>query len=367
MKTKVSIVKCKTYNPREVEGSVDKAFGLLGGMGSFVKKGEKVLLKPNILSRRPPEDGVNTHVEVTRAVVRLVKYCGAVPVIGDNPGGSVTPKDAYECSGFSSLAREEGIEILEGGNVKMLRGVPISSYFFECDKIISIPKMKTHNLMNLTGAIKNMFGAVSGLHKSQCHKRCPDPEEFADILVDVFELVKPHLVLMDGVIAMDGNGPAAGDLKPVGLLIAGQDSVAVDSVFSHLIGISPFDLVTIKEAYRRGLGEIKLENIDILGEKIKENLIKGFKLPRSKLLLKLPKGVVSMLAGLVRFGPYINTELCKKCKICAESCPVSAITIDSRDSVIDSGKCIKCMCCHEVCPYKAVELRRNILARVLGL
>jgi len=367
MKTKVSIVKCRTYAPEEIQSTVARAFDLLGGISSFVKKGEKVLVKPNMLSGSLPERGANTHIEVVRAVVKLVKQCEAVPLIGDNPGGSVSPKDVYRSSGMSSVADEEKVVLAEAKDVKMVRGIPIASYFFECDKIISLPKMKTHNLMILTGAIKNMYGAISGLNKTELHKRFPKVEEFVNVLIDVFEAVRPHLVLMDGVIAMDGDGPAAGTLKDAGLLIAGQDSVAVDSVFSHLIGTNPFDILTTKEAHARGLGEIDLENIEIMGEKIEDAFVNEFRLPRSNIVMKLPGPLVKIMAGLVKFSPYINEGLCKKCRICAESCPVSAITIGKRRSTIDFRRCIRCMCCNEVCPHNAVELRRNLLARALGL
>jgi uncharacterized protein (DUF362 family)/NAD-dependent dihydropyrimidine dehydrogenase PreA subunit len=367
MKTTVSIVRCRSYNPGEVGSSVLRAFELLGGISSFVKKGEKVLVKPNMLSGRPPEDGVNTHIELIRAVVRLVKECGGIPLIGDNPGGSMSPADVYKSSGFFSLAKEEGIQLKEAKDVKMVRGIPIASYFFECDKIISLPKMKTHSLMCLTGALKNMYGAVTGLNKSQRHKQFPLPEEFSSVLIDVFEAVMPCLVLMDGIIAMDGDGPAAGTLKDVGLLIAGEDSVAIDSVFSYLIGMNPLDILTTKEASRRGLGQVALEDIEIKGESIRECFIKGFRLPRSKKILNLPQSVVKILAGFVRFGPYINERACKRCRICQETCPVSAITINEKISRIDRRRCIRCMCCHEVCPYNAIGLKRSIPARAFGL
>lgn len=367
MKTKLSVVRCETYNPEEVQSAARMAFGLLGGLRAFIKKGEKVLVKPNMLSARPPEDGVNTHTEVIRAVVRLVKECGAVPLIGDTPGGFVSAKEAYASSGIKSVAEEEGIELAEVRDVRMKRGLPIASYFFECDKIVSLPKMKTHSLVGLTGAIKNMYGAVSGLNKSECHKRFPRPEQFVNVLLDVFETVTPHLVLMDAVLAMDGQGPAAGRLRPAGLLIAGQDSVALDSLFSHLIGISPLDVPATKEAHRRGLGETNPDNIQILGEKVKKGFIRGFKLAPPNAIMKLPGPMVRILAGFVKFGPYINEHVCKRCGICAKTCPVRAITIEEERSFIDRRRCIRCMCCHEVCPYGAVELRRNILARMFGL
>lgn len=367
MKTKVSLVKCRTYNPEELMPGVRKALDLLGGIGHFIKRGEKVLIKPNMLSGKIAEYGVNTHIEIVRAIVRLVKECGAFPSIGDNPGGSGNPRDTYASSGMLGIAREEGVECLEKKDAKVIRGVPIASYFLECDKIISLPKMKTHSLMGLTGAVKNMYGAVLGLNKSELHKRFPRPEEFANILVDVFQEVKPQLVLMDGVIAMDGNGPMAGTLKNAGLLIGGEDSVAVDSVFSHLAGMNPAKLLTTKEAHRRGLGEIDLKNIDILGESIEGSLIRDFRLPESKAFMKLPDFILKIGASFIKFRPHIEEALCKKCMICARSCPASAITIDDKVSRIDYRKCIICMCCHEVCPHKAIDLKRNMLARIFGI
>ena len=367
MKTKVSIVRCDSYEPVRLKQAAHNAFELLGGLSTFIKKGERVVLKPNLLSAGSPERVVTTNVEVVRTVAKLVKECGAIPLIGDNPGGSVTPRNAYEGSGFSRMAKEEGVELLEVKNIKMVSGIPIASYFFECDKIISLPKMKTHSLMILTGAVKNMYGAVSGLNKTEYHKRFPRPDQFVDVLIDVYKAVRPCVSLMDGIIAMHGDGPASGDIKQVGLLMASQDSVALDAVFSHLIGIKPFDILTTKLAHEKGLGNGDIKEIEIVGEKIESCLIRGFKLPSSSIIMKIPEPFMSTLASLIRFGPFIVEKLCKKCMICAESCPVVAITVNERESVIDSRKCIRCMCCHEVCPHQAVILRRNFLAKVFGL
>jgi len=221
--------------------------------------------------------------------------------------------------------------------------------------------------MVLTGAVKNMYGAVSGLNKSEYHKRFPRPDQFVDVLINVYGAVMPCLSLMDGIIAMHGDGPASGDLKEVGLLMASQDGVALDAVFSHLIGMEPFDVLTTKFAHEKGLGNGDMEKIEIAGEKVESCLIRDFKLPSSKIIMKIPEPFMSTLASLVRFGPFIVEKLCKKCMICAESCPVAAITVNERKSVIDGRKCIRCMCCHEVCPHRAVILRRNILARAFGL
>lgn len=365
--TKVAIVKCRDYEKARVEQAVNAAFDLLGGLSAFIKKGEKVLIKPNMLSARLPEDGVCTHLEVIRAVIKSVRACGAVPFIGDNPGGSISPGNAYEGSGLTFLAKEEGVELKEVKDIKVVNGIPIASYFFECDKIINLPKMKTHSLMGLTGAVKNMYGVVAGLHKSELHKRFPSPEEFAKVLVDTFEITKPSLVLMDGIVAMDREGPAAGRLKYPGLILAGEDSVAIDSVFAELIGMKPLDILTTKESYKRKLGEADPGNIEILGEGIKDSLVEDFEVPGTPGLITILGPYAKFVAKFIKFGPHIKEKLCKKCMICRDTCPVSAITINQEDSSIDLKKCIRCMCCHEVCPYKAIELKRNMLARVFGL
>ncbi len=367
MKTKVCIVKCKTYDFAEVNESVKKAFDFLGGLSSFIGKDEKVLIKPNMLSGKTAEYGVNSHIEVVRAIIRQVKECGAFPAIGDNPGGSDSPSKIYASSGFLTVAREENVECIESKSVKMIKDIPVSSYFLEYDKIISVPKMKTHSLMGLTGAVKNMYGAVSGLAKSEWHKKRPSPGEFSDLLIEIYGMVRPDLVLMDGVVAMEGDGPASGELKPAGILICGSDSVSIDAVFSYLTGMDPMSLLTTKKAHEKGLGQGDINEIEFPGEKPEDVKFKKFKMPRSAVVMNLPKPVVKIAAKFIKFGPHINPILCRECMLCAKSCPVRAITIDSNRKKIDHSKCIRCMCCHELCPHGAISLKRNFLAKGFGL
>jgi len=364
---KVSIVKCRTYDREDVRRGVKKALDLLGGITQFIKKGDRVLIKPNLLSARPVEDNVCTNLEVIRAVVRLVREAGGMPLIGDNPGGSVSPKKVYEDSGIAALAAEEKAELKEVENVKMVNGIPMASYLFECDKIINLPKMKTHSLMGLTGAVKNMYGMVAGLYKTQRHKDFPAPADFAKVLADVFEIKKPALSLMDGIISMDREGPSSGRLRNTWLLIASEDGVALDSVFSALIGMKPLDLLTTREAHKRGLGEADLGNIEILGGALEDHMIEGFELPGTGKIIGILGPFAGFAASFVRFQPRINQRRCRKCRVCLQSCPVYAIIIDEKRQFIDPGKCLRCMCCHEVCPYKAIELKRNALARAFGL
>ncbi len=364
---KVSITRAKTYERDEVSSSVRAAVDLLGGISTFVKKGEKILLKPNILSARPPESGVDTHPEFLRAVARLVREAGAEAIVGDSPGGTGF-KDAgstYEKAGIKKVCEEEGLKLVDFDKARNVKGMPITEWAFAVDGIISIPKMKTHDITTITGAVKNSYGLAVGMFKTECHFKAPRPAEFAKYVVDVFECAAPRLVIMDGIVAMEGNGPAAGQLKNAGLIISSNDCVACDAVFAELVGIGPLRVEVTAEAYRRGLGEADLSKIEILGESLKNAKLHGFRLPETSVVMKIPKPVFKLLAKTIKFLPKINDKICKKCRICEKSCPAQCIIIKEEGSRIDYNKCVRCFCCHELCPYDAVSIKRSLLAKLI--
>ncbi len=368
MNAKVSIVRARRYDKDEVEKSVKRAIDLLGGITNYVKTSERILLKPNVLSARPPESGVDTHPEVIRAVARMVRSAGAEIIVGDSPGG-FTFKNAgstYEKSGIKRVCDEEKIKLVNFDRAKSMNGIPISAYAKEVDGIISIPKMKTHNLMTITGAVKNSFGLAVGLYKSECHLKAPRPKEFAKYVVDVFECAIPRLVVMDAIVAMEGDGPAAGDLRETGLILASNDCVACDVVFSNLIGIHPLKIEIIEEAYKRGLGEADISKIEVLGESLKEAHLHNFKLPKTSILLKIPKPVFGLITKGIKYRPFISNKACKRCQICAKSCPAGCMTINEEGWKIDYKKCVSCFCCFELCPHNAVSIKRSLLAKLLG-
>ena len=368
MGPKVSIVKADSYDPGKVYASVKKAVDLLGGISSFAGSGETILLKPNVLSAKPPESGVDTHPEMIRAVARLVKEAGAKVIVGDSPGG-VYFKDAgstYEAAGIKKVCDEEKIELVDFDRARNVRGMPITEWAFAVDGIISLPKMKTHGLTMITGAVKNSYGLAIGLYKAQCHFKAPRPEAFCKYVVDVFETAKPRLVIMDGITAMEGDGPAAGNLRDAGLVIAGNDCVAIDSVFAALIGIEPLKVGITAEAYRRGLGEADISKIEVVGETINAVKLKDFKLPKTSVVMKLPEPLLKLIIGGIKFLPRIDDNLCKGCLICEKSCPAAAIKIGKGRSRIDYSKCVRCFCCMELCPHKAIHIKRSLLARLIG-
>lgn len=368
MGPKVSIVRADSYDTGKVCAAVKEAVNLVGGISAFVKKGEKILLKPNVLSSRPPESGVNTHPEVLRAVIRLVKGAGAEIIVGDSPGG-MGQKDAgstYGESGIKKVCEEEGVRLVDFDKAQNIKGMPISVWAKEADGVISVPKMKTHDLMTLTGALKNSYGLAIGQFKSDCHLKAPRPDEFAKLAIDVFETAIPRLVVMDGIVAMEGNGPAGGELRSANLVMASNDCVACDAVYAGLVGIEPLRLPITAEAYKRKLGEADLSKIEVLGESIESARMRDFKLPATSIMMKVPKPVFKWLTKAIRFFPVINDKICKKCLICEKSCPAKCITIKEEGSRIDYSRCIKCFCCHELCPHAAISVGRSFLAKMFG-
>lgn len=361
---KVSIIRCQDYDSGTVFDAVKRAVDLVGEIESFVKPGMKVLVKPNLLSARAPEDAVDTHPEVVRAVLRLVKAAQGMPVIGDSPGGYCKNIDnVFEKSGMKKIAAEEGVELARFTASRSVDGIPISRYVFASDCIVSIPKLKTHSITILTAAIKNMYGTVAGLHKAECHSKAPKEEDFAKVVAKIYSISKPNLSILDAVTAMEGDGPSSGKPRNLNMVMASSDGVAMDSCIAKIIGLEPLDILVTREAYKAGLGEANLSKIEILGDDIKNFITKDFKLPQTTLLKYIPKSIARGVASFIRFKPYIDTNICTRCNLCKVTCPVNCIEIEENYCRVDYKRCVRCLCCHEVCPYKAIGIKRNILAR----
>ncbi len=364
--SKVALIRCEGYEGDLVFDAVKRAVDLIGGISSFVKPGMKVLLKPNLLSPRPPEDAVDTHPEVVRAVVQLVKSAGGMPMVGDSPGGfGKNIEEVFEASGMRRMAGEEKIGLVKFTSSKFVEGVPISRYVFDSDCFISIPKIKTHSITILTAALKNTFGTVTGLYKAGCHSRAPHPEDFARLIAKIHSVSRPHLNIIDGITAMEGDGPSVGDPIALNLIMAGVDAVAIDSLIALIIGLAPEDILVTKEAFHLGLGEMDPGRIEALGDDINGFVNEKFRLPQTTLLKFIPKAIMKGVSGFVKFKPYIDSRICTRCNLCKISCPVSCITIEKDLCRIDYDKCVRCMCCHEVCPYKAISIKRNALTRAI--
>jgi uncharacterized protein (DUF362 family)/NAD-dependent dihydropyrimidine dehydrogenase PreA subunit len=367
----VSIVKCSDYNQSEL--CVKKAIDLIGGIGSIVKSGDKVLCKVNLLLPAKPEAAITTHPRLVEAVIKLVKSRGAEPWVGDSSGGRGKTQEAFEVSGIKAVCEKHNAKIINFDTSKVhkieipegviLNELYVASAPFEADVVVCMPKLKTHALTLYTGAIKNMFGTVPGGKKALIHAiTTSDAERFAEALVDIFSKVPTHLTVMDGIVGMEGIGPNHGKPKKSNVLLASKKALELDAVSSALMGFEPKDIPTLKIAQRRGLGTIDLNNISILGESL-ESVRMDYKKPQRiyRGLMFLPSFVRNLFLETPRL-PFPNKAGCNQCKECEENCPVDAIKVTNAPK-FDHEKCIRCYCCHELCPEDGIKLKKALLPR----
>jgi uncharacterized protein (DUF362 family)/Pyruvate/2-oxoacid:ferredoxin oxidoreductase delta subunit len=378
MKTTVSLFKCSTYETAAVEAAVRKAVDALGGIRAFVHPGERILLKPNLLSAKEPARHITTHPEVVRAVIRLVKEAGATPVIGDSPGGAIKGIDrVWEKTGMKQLAAEEGVTLINfetsGATEKkidhpLLGSINIANAILEVDGIINLPKLKTHALMLYTGALKNFYGAIPGLRKAEYHKLVPFPEDFGRLIGEIYLQVKDRLrfTLIDGIVGMEGNGPSSGDLRKLEMIIAGSDAVALDTAATALLGFKPMKIDALKYLASKNVGTADLSQIEIKGDAPSSFALGAFKFPSNWYIRLVPRFLVKALGKLIWMKPYILPAVCRKCMLCVNSCPVKAIHVQENGvPAVENEPCISCLCCHELCPCAAVELRSSRLSKLV--
>lgn len=375
----VAISKCDSYDERRVADAVEECLRPLGGMSSFVRPGQRVLLKVNLLSRAEPQRAVTTHPSVVRALIQSVKAAGGVPSVGDSPGGPNRPgsvKRIWEDSGIGEVCASEGVELVlfddDCVRVPNPSGALYGSFTLgravaETDVLITVPKFKTHGFMMFTGAVKNLFGCIPGLEKAQYHVKVPDRDDFGSMLVDLLAACRPSLAIMDAVVGMEGDGPAGGTPRHIGALMASADSVALDVVASAMAGLSPMEVYTNKAASERGIVPSSADEVDVVGVPWRELAPESFALPARDVSGMVPKWVRGPLRSWATAKPVLETPSeCTKCGRCAEVCPVGAITITARGPEFDREKCIRCYCCQELCPPQAIGLRVPPLARLLS-
>jgi uncharacterized protein (DUF362 family)/ferredoxin len=367
----VSLARCASYSIDEVRDALKRLLEPLGGIESYVRPGQRVLLKPNLLSAKAPERGITTHPVIVEAVAEEVRAAGATPFVGDSPGGAIRGiKRVWANTGMEEMAKRAGLELVNF-EASGSRGIKFGSYTFyiakpvlDADVIISLPKLKTHSLTLLTCAVKNMFGVMPGFRKGEHHKRYPKPAEFADMLVHLYKLVPPSLSIVDGVLAMEGNGPSSGTTRRLDLLMAGEDGIAIDAVAAHIMGFKEGMIDTTRIGAAMGLGEGKLERLSIVGDAAGFKA-DGFALPSNRAMKLVPKPVARLVAPLVSVKPVIRAEVCTGCGFCARSCPAQAIVKRGDVYKVIDKRCIKCLCCHELCPENCVEIRLSWLARMV--
>ena len=257
---------------------------------------------------------------------------------------------------------------------RVLKQAEVIAPVAEADGVFDLPKLKTHVLMSMTGAVKNLFGVLPGLSKVGYHATHPSQEQFADVLLDLAEYVRPRLSIMDGVLAMEGDGPgASGTPRHAGVLLVSDSPLALDAAAAALIGLPLASNPVLLAAQRRGLRPSYIEEVELLGEPLEALRMDDYRFPsRIKGNLMEFLGPLAGPAGklckrVLSQTPKIRTDACVGCGICKSACPGKAISMDGPGGKarIDPRACIHCYCCHELCPQKAVALRQNWLGRYL--
>jgi len=341
-----------------VDEAVDRAFRLF----ELDLQGKTVLIKPNVLRAAKGEEAIVTHPAVVRAVIERVETTGPSSiVVGDNPGlfGYGANEEVFEKCGLMEAAkgyyRNIGTESKEVPfNADFVPTVSVSRIVLEADVVISLPKFKTHGLTVLTGAIKNSYGVLPGAQKARLHRVAGSPARFHEVVVDVFRLRIPDFFLVDAVVGIEGNGPASPDTRDIGLILAGDNGVAIDAVMATMMGCDPGRLKFLQKAREAGLGDYDMESIDIIGELER---IPRFKLPPLGGDAAFNnKNIREMMHKRVLLRPQVDPELCTGCGTCIDQCPVSALSMAKHAPAVDAELCITCFCCQEICPKKAIAL-----------
>jgi uncharacterized protein (DUF362 family)/NAD-dependent dihydropyrimidine dehydrogenase PreA subunit len=372
MKSSVSIVKCQNYDEGKVLSGLRRSIDLIGGIQTFIKKGNHVLLKPNLLYGRNPEKAVTTHPAIVKGMIQIVREAGGVPFSGDSPSvGSL--KRAAEKAGIKAVADEMKCPLVEfdkpvfstQGGGKIFKQLEIDQTVLEADVIINLPKWKTHTQMLLTLGVKNLFGCIPGPRKALWHlKAGEDRKIFARILLDNYLAIQPSLTVMDGVVGMEGNGPNSGRPIRLGLILASGDSLSLDQIACDLLGISRKSLLTNRVAFEQGTGRDK---IDVLGERVKDVRISNFQFPTpSQIDWGLPRFLSKALKNALTSKPIIDQEICETCDRCTEICPPKALTRKGKDLFFDYRQCIRCFCCLEVCQEGAVLIKPGWVLKLIG-
>jgi uncharacterized protein (DUF362 family)/NAD-dependent dihydropyrimidine dehydrogenase PreA subunit len=375
----VALVRCTTYDPDVVYRALGRGVELLGGLDRFVSPGERILLKPNILAAEVPENVVTTHPSVLAGCVRLLREAGAEVRFGDSPGLD-NPVHGAKRSGLLEAGVRGGAEFadfstgsrLDNPGGTLVSSFPVAQAVRECDGIINLPKMKAHQLTRITGAVKNLFGCIPGKRKALYHVQFQDVEEFSGLLAELNLCLRPRLHVMDGIVAMDGNGPRSGDPRPMHILILSADPVAVDATFCRLVAMDPTFVPTTVVGHQRGLGRFQEDHIEIVGDPLEALVNEEFKIIRKPVYSNASYAHYNIIKNAVLPRPVIDATRCIKCGRCVEACPVpdKALRLENgrqRPPQYHYDLCIRCYCCHEMCPERAIEKRTPLLGRILQL
>lgn len=372
----VAVVRCKTYNVEAVKPALEEAVNAVNGL-DFVKSGMKIIIKPNLVSFKKPDAAATTHPALLEALVEMLLARGADVTIGDSPGGphslpllnrvyTATGMDRVEKLGakLNRNMNEKTVDFPEG---KVLKNFTYTEYLDEADAIIDFCKLKSHGMLGMSAAVKNLFGTIPGLKKPEVHYKFQNDAEFADMLVDLNEYFKPRLAICDAVVGMEGNGPTAGTPRQIGAIIASKSTYYADVVGAELIGMNIDGMPTLQAAYERGFAPASSKNLRVYGD-IRALTVDDFKAPPVRGSSFMRKGNVLhfISKAALEHKPTLKKRLCAGCGECARMCPAKAIEMKNKKPHINREKCIRCFCCQEFCPRATMVVHRPLAAKALN-
>jgi len=368
----VAIRSCSSYTPELVYETVKALIDELGGIKELVKRGERVLIKPNLLSAHEPSRCITTHPEVVKAVSRLCKDIGAIVAIGDSP--AIDPfQKVVRKTGMEAVSQELNIPLVEfsnprpapNGEWRVFKRIEIASQIFDADKVINIPKLKTHSQMLMTLGVKNNFGTVVKQAKAEWHSTAGTSRDlFGNLLIDVYLTINPVLTILDGIWGMEGMGPTNGSPIFTGVLMASKDPVALDLYCLTMLGISWKLYPIYRQAKIRGLVDPRLSSEKVESEISPSLFKKDFKIPKLDSMSVIPKGFEAISRKYLVSKPVIMDSLCKGCERCLSICPQKAIKKQGNRMGIDYDKCIRCYCCQEVCDFDAITFKKGFFLKI---
>jgi uncharacterized protein (DUF362 family)/NAD-dependent dihydropyrimidine dehydrogenase PreA subunit len=378
-KSKVALIRCEEYEEPAVANAIKRGIELLGGISSFVKEKEKIILKPNVLLGIDPNKHVTTHPLVFIAVARLLQNQGVDVYYGDSSGFGSCESNMTRAK-LKSVADEIGIRMADfdqGQQISHPAALLVKQFILakgvvDADGLISLPKLKTHGLTRLTGAVKNQFGCIPGLLKSQFHLRLPDPYDFATMLVDINTFIKPRLYVMDGIIGMEGNGPRNGKPHKMNVLLFSTDPIALDAVACKIINLDPEMVPTSKPGEQAGLGTYHYNRIEIVGDKVQSFVDEDFDVVHEAPVSTDRSRFWTFFKNQVCPRPVINKNVCTGCGTCLKVCPADPKAIDWKTN--GTGKfpgynynlCLRCFCCQEMCPEGAITINNPPLSKLIS-
>jgi uncharacterized protein (DUF362 family)/Pyruvate/2-oxoacid:ferredoxin oxidoreductase delta subunit len=355
--TKV-ILKQSAYDYKILKRTFFEIMDAIGG--NLIGRGDRVLVKPNLLSPAAPGDAVLTHPMIVKAAVEYVLQKGAHPQVSDSPA----------IGSFEKIMKDSGIgDALAGLNVdcrafenslkadigEPFNAIEMAEDAIHADVIINLPKLKTHSQMLLTLGLKNMFGCVVGYRKAEWHLRTGiNRDMFARLLILIYQKIRPRFTILDGILAMEGEGPGkSGRPRALGILLGSSDAFAVDSTVCRMLALDADRLPTLRVAREMGIADADIEidgDLPIIGD---------FRLPSISPLMYGPRKLHGFIRRHLLQRPVPDNLSCQMCAECWKICPAGAISLREEKLSFDYDRCIRCFCCIEVCPYGALHARET--------